>query len=173
MNAKQISFLLGSLISVESFATVYLNETQATAALFPGLVFTKQTLTLTAQEQQKIKALSGENVRTDKVLVWKASSGDIVFIDRVLGKHEMITYALGLTAGGKVKGIEILEYRESYGSQIKDQPWRAQFIGKDKNSPLKLEDDIHNIAGATLSSAHVTAGVRRLLQTYDVIKSQL
>jgi Na+-transporting NADH:ubiquinone oxidoreductase subunit NqrC len=67
-----------------------------------------------------------------------------------------------------VKGIEILEYRESYGDQVRGAAWRAQFVGKKAGAPLRLGGEIKNISGATLSSKHVTDGVRRILATYAV-----
>ena len=51
-------------------------------------------------------------------------------VDAVFGKHELITYAVGLGADGSVRGVEILEYLESYGYQIRDPAWRRQFAGK-------------------------------------------
>jgi Na+-translocating ferredoxin:NAD+ oxidoreductase RnfG subunit len=88
-------------------------------------------------------------------------------VDEVYGKHELITYALALDSAGKIKQIEILEYRENYGSQIRFPQWRAQFTGKTIADPVELESDIQNISGATLSSRHVTEGIKRLLATYD------
>ncbi|MEO8630498.1 MAG: FMN-binding protein, partial [Betaproteobacteria bacterium] len=38
--------------------------------------------------------------------------------------------------------------------------------GKTADAPPKFDDDIKNIGGATLSSRHLTDGVRRLLATY-------
>ena len=35
------------------------------------------------------------------------------------------------------------------------------------SSPLQLNGDITNISGATLSSRHVTDGVKRMLQVYE------
>jgi Na+-transporting NADH:ubiquinone oxidoreductase subunit NqrC len=67
-----------------------------------------------------------------------------------------------------VKDIEILEYRESYGDQVRLPQWRAQFTGKRRGAKLKLDDDIQNISGATLSCRHITDGVKRLLSTYAV-----
>ncbi len=41
---------------------------------------------------------------------------------------------------------------------------------QDRNARhLKLTEDIQNISGATLSSKHITDGVRRLLATYDLV----
>jgi Na+-translocating ferredoxin:NAD+ oxidoreductase RnfG subunit len=99
--------------------------------------------------------------------VFKASTGGWLVIDQVLGKHEMITYAVGINANGTVRQIEILRYNESYGYEVRDASWRAQFVGKSAASPLQLNSDIRNISGATLSSKHVTDGVKRVLQMYD------
>jgi Na+-translocating ferredoxin:NAD+ oxidoreductase RnfG subunit len=164
---------LGPVVSLEAYAAVYMSEQQAVDTLFPGQKFNKSNLKLTSDERKRIQQLSNENVRSDTLLYYKSEDGDTVYIDRVLGKHEFITYALGVGKDGKVKGIEILEYRESYGHQVRGSEWRAQFNGKDKAAPLKLDADIKNISGATLSSAHITGGVRRILQTHDLIKDKL
>ena len=88
-----------------------------------------------------------------------------MFIDKVYGKHEFITYAVALDTGGGVRGIEIMDYRESYGDQIRQPKWRAQFAGKRYGQPLAIDKQIKNISGATLSCVHITEGVRRLLAT--------
>jgi hypothetical protein len=98
---------------------------------------------------------------------WAASRSGVllghVMVDEVIGKHELITYALGVGADGAVRNVEIMDYRESRGGEVRDPRWRAQFKGKRSGSPLRLEEDIQNISGATLSCRHITEGVRRLL----------
>ena len=126
-------------------ANVYLTVEQAQRAIFPGSSFTPA-------------GPSG---------VYRASSGGYLVIDRVLGKHEYIKYAVGITANGTVRGIEILEYNESYGYEVREASWRAQFVGKSAASTLQLNADIRNISGATLSSKHITDGVRRVLAMYE------
>lgn len=59
--------------------------------------------------------------------------------------------------------MDILEYRETHGYEVRNARWRAQFAGKDAHSELQLGRDVRNIRGATLSCRHVTSGVRRLL----------
>jgi Na+-translocating ferredoxin:NAD+ oxidoreductase RnfG subunit len=102
--------------------------------------------------------------------VWKAEAGGRVaglfILDRVIGKHLYIDYAVALTPGGAVHRVEILQYRESYGGEINNQSWLAQFVGKTSGSSLRINDDIRNISGATLSSTHVTEGVKRVLAAY-------
>jgi Na+-translocating ferredoxin:NAD+ oxidoreductase RnfG subunit len=102
--------------------------------------------------------------------VWKAEAGGRVagffIFDRVVGKHLYIDYAVALTPSGAVHSVEILQYRESYGGEIRSPSWLAQFVGKSSGSSLKINGDIRNIAGATLSSTHVTEGVKRVLAAY-------
>lgn len=102
--------------------------------------------------------------------VWKAEAGGKVVgffvFDRVVGKHLFIDYAVALTPAGAVHKVEILEYRESYGGDIRSPSWLAQFVGKTAGSALKINGDIRNLAGATLSSTHVTEGVKRILAAY-------
>ena len=103
---------------------------------------------------------------------WAASrAGTVighVMVDDVVGKHELITYAVGIGSDGVVRGVEILDYRETRGGEVRDPRWRAQFVGKHHGAPLALDDDIQNISGATLSCRHITDGVRRLLALYEL-----
>jgi Na+-translocating ferredoxin:NAD+ oxidoreductase RnfG subunit len=152
---------------------VYLTDEQASKAILPGVLLAKKTITLTKDEIKKIEEHSGERVRSTELIVWQGRGKKLMFVDQVLGKHEFITYAVGISEAKKVIGVEILEYRETYGQQVQGEEWRKQFVGKDTHAPLKLKDDIVNISGATLSSAHITAGIRRLLQTYDAIYNRI
>src|SRR5262249_32741515 len=98
---------------------------------------------------------------------WKAANG-YLFVDAVIGRHDLITYAVALTLDGRVRQVEILEYTEAYGSEIRNASWRKQFVGRSHSDPVHLGRDILNISGATLSCQHVTDGVRRLLALYAV-----
>jgi len=169
--ALTTTLLFGPLIAFEAYSEVYMTDEKAAAKIFPGIQMSKSALPLSKEDQDKIKEISGETPRSDSAQVWRAKTGEWVFVDQVLGKHEFITYAVGIK-DGKVQGIEILEYRESYGQKVRDDWWRAQFAGKDIHSPLKVNTDIKNISGATLSSAHITAGVKRVLETYELLKAR-
>ena len=121
-----------------------------------------------AQKQAFPQATRFTEVQAGRV--WKAEeaghlAGFFVF-DRVVGKHLYIDYAVALSPAGAVQRVEILEYRESYGGEIRSPSWLAQFVGKTSGSALKINGDIRNISGATLSSTHVTEGVKRILATY-------
>jgi Na+-translocating ferredoxin:NAD+ oxidoreductase RnfG subunit len=133
------------VITIPAKATVYLTTEQAQRAVFPGGTFT--------------------SVGTPGV--WRVSTGGYFIVDRVIGKHEYISYAVGINPNGTVKQIEILQYNESYGDAVRDAAWRAQFVGKGARATLQLNADIKNISGATLASKHITDGVKRVLSMYE------
>ena len=155
--------------STSGYATTYLTVEQAQAAIFPGATLTPAPITLTGTQRAAIEKISGVRVRSSEVRAWRVAGGGWFIVDEVLGKHEFITYAVGLDASGAAHGIEIMDYRETYGGEVRNPKWRAQFIGKTSAAPLKLDHDIKNISGATLSSRHITDGVKRLLATHDIV----
>lgn len=161
------------IVPAPAAAVDYLSIPAAQQALFPGARLVEHPLALTDAERKAIARTAGAQGYDKVQRVWEARSGDRrvgwFMLDRVIGKHEFITYALALAPDGTVLGIEMLEYRETYGGEIRNPNWRRQFVGKRPGSPLRLDGDIKNISGATLSSRHVTDGVRRLLITYQML----
>lgn len=157
-----------AMVCVPAHATVYLTVEQAQALMFPNARFTPDFHTLTDAETA-IERESGVNVRNRALQVWRVSTGGWLIADDVVGKHDFIPFALGLDQNGRVVGIEILEYRESYGYEVRDPGWRAQFTGKARGAKLTLTEDIQNISGATLSCRHITDGVKRLLATHAIV----
>ena len=154
-------------------ATVYFTIEAAQQAMFPGAAFAPHDLALTPEQRAVIGKASGTGGVARVQRVWEARSAGAragwIMVDRVLGKHDMITYAVALTPDGAVRRVEILEYRETYGGEIRNPAWRQQFVGKRFGAALQVGKDIRNISGATLSSRHVTDGIRRLLATYQLL----
>jgi Na+-transporting NADH:ubiquinone oxidoreductase subunit NqrC len=163
-----IALPISALVAPSAFAVQYLSVDQAQKAIFPGKSFTATPVKLTSAQRKTIQAMSGVRVLRDEQQVWRVSGGGWFIVDEVVGKHEFITYAVGLSADGSVKQIEVMDYRETYGGEIRNEKWRVQFVGKTSKSPLKLDSDIRNISGATLSCRHITDGVKRLLAFYEV-----
>jgi Na+-transporting NADH:ubiquinone oxidoreductase subunit C len=104
-------------------------------------------------------------IQSDRI--WRAEAGGrllgFFIFDRVIGKHLYIDYSVALDPSGRIRQIDILEYRESYGGEIRSPSWLAQFVGKTNSSALQVGVDVRNISGATLSCHHVTEGVKRIM----------
>jgi Na+-translocating ferredoxin:NAD+ oxidoreductase RnfG subunit len=152
-----------------AYAVTYLTVAQAQSLMFEGRVLTPATCTLSPEQAQTIERDSGVKVSNLQVNAWRDASGGWFILDQVIGKHEFINYAIALDAAGALRQLEILDYHESYGAEVHLPAWRRQFVGKQHGAPLALNKDIRNISGATLSCAHVTDGVRRLLATYALV----
>lgn len=154
-------------------AADYLSVAQAQALLFPtAQAFVAQPLKFGDEQRERIKAISGMRQRWDEQKVWRAESpGKLhgwVIVDEVIGKHEFITYAVGVSSDGHIVGVEILSYRETHGGQVRDAGWRRLFVGKTLADPFKLDEDVPNISGATLSCRNVLDGVKRVLAIHKL-----
>jgi Na+-translocating ferredoxin:NAD+ oxidoreductase RnfG subunit len=163
-----------ALAPAGAFAVEYMTAEQAAKLMFPEAErFEAHALTLDAAQMQQLAA-RGVAPRSAQWNVQAALRGTqllgYVVADAVIGKFELIGYAVGLAADGSVKQVEILSYRESHGHEIRLPAWRKQFVGKTAAAPLRVGEDISNISGATLSCSHVTEGVRRIVAVVEVAR---
>ena len=172
MNWKPSPLAIAGLVMMSTplivQAKIYVSAEQAQKVLFPNKSFSKAPILITEDLQEKMRIASSIRYPFQGNRIWKAADGSWFIVDEVVGKHEMISYAVGINPQGNITGIEILEYVESYGYEVGDAQWRKQFIGKNVNDPIKLNQDIQNIGGATLSCKHITDGVKRVALLYEL-----
>ncbi len=160
--------------AVPCIAIQYVSIDQAQRLCFSeASKFVLASVVLTDAQMADIEKDSGVRVRNKVQQVWKVYAGTAFlgwFIsDQVIGKHDEIDWGLALNKDGTVRQCEIMEYRERYGSAIRNSEFRNQFVGKKHGDLLQLNKDIRNISGETLSSKHVTEGVKRLLSFYEIV----
>lgn len=102
-----------------------------------------------------------------KAVVFIARTGDVVdgyaVIEDVVGQHEPITFAVQVGTEGRIRRVEVMEYREAYGEEVRDPRFLKQFIGKSLGDAIKPGVDVDGITGATLSSRSSTVAARRAL----------
>jgi Na+-transporting NADH:ubiquinone oxidoreductase subunit C len=161
------------VVAPPCIAAKYLSEEQARGLIFPRVQeFVPAAVTLNSEQVERIQKLSGIKVRVPKQQIWEAREGKLLgwlILDEVIGKRELITYMVGINADGTLRNVQIVEYREAVGYNIKELKWRDQFVGKKLSDPLELGVDIVNISGSTLSCRHITEGIKRLLALHDVV----
>ena len=163
-----------AVVAAPAFAADYLSAAQAQQALFPEATqFVQQLIKLNDDQKDEIQKISGKKQRWDEQQVWQVKNKDHhlgwFIIDNVVGKHEFITYAIGLTADGHTVGIEIMTYRETHGDEVREAEWREHFVNKTLSDKFKLNSDVPNISGATLSARNITDGVKRILAFQQVV----
>jgi FMN-binding domain len=162
-----VSAALVAAAPATAFAVDYLSAPQAARLMFAQAdAFEPRTLTLNAAQLQQLQA-QGVRARSARWQVQVAKRGTTtlgwVVVDEVVGKTELITYAVALGLDAKVLQVEVLSYRESHGHEVRLLAWRKQFTGKGAGHALQVGEDIANISGATLSCTHLTEGVRRIV----------
>jgi Na+-translocating ferredoxin:NAD+ oxidoreductase RnfG subunit len=146
-------------------AADYLTIDVAQREFFPqARSFDPVVMSLTPEQKSAIAKLAGPQPPHGNLRIWSAAADGVnvgyVFFDEVIGRSDYISYATAIDESGALKTIEILSYRESHGAEIRNTAWRQQFANKSDLAQLQFRIDIKNISGATLSSEHVTQGVR-------------
>ncbi len=160
-------------ITPKAWAKIYMSSDQARKAIWGDVKMSPQPVDLSKDQMKAIKKASRVRVRSSHIKAWRTEDGGWFILDEIIGKHENIDMAFGLDNQGRVTGLEILEYRETYGYEVANPKWRSQFHGKDASERLKLDKHIRNISGATLSCKHITDGINRLTQTWAIVLKHL
>lgn len=166
--------LCGVLLVTPVTAKVYLTRDQANKTCFPKADrFEYEIVRFNAAQKSAIHRASRVKVLVPGLrcaLAWRGKElAGVVIFDYVLGKSEIIDYCIALSPDGSVRQIEVLQYRESHGYEIRRPSWKRQFTGKTIANKLRLNDDIANISGATISCRNVTYGVKRVLHSWRLV----
>jgi hypothetical protein len=88
-------------------------------------------------------------------------------VQNTIGKHKPMTYMVGVDARGRVSNVELLVFREARGSEVRTKRFNVQYEGKTVLDPVRINKDIINISGATMSVRSISAGVKRVLVLVD------
>ncbi len=159
--------LLAAVVPVSVEAATYATADDVARRAFPAATAFKDVLVTPTPGDAATLSAPGAPPRLGPVRTIEARQGDTllgrVVVDAVVGKFELIDYAVALDAHARVLSVEILTYREGHGSEVRLAAWRNQFVGKTAADPVRIGGDISNISGATLSCTHVTDGVHRIV----------
>lgn len=92
-----------------------------------------------------------------------------VVVGEEKGKYRPITYMAGIDTALRIVDVRVLIYRESRGGEIRHTRFLKQYRGKSLESPLRINRDIVNITGATISVNALNVGVRKALAVADFL----
>lgn len=140
---------------------------EALKAMFPASEkVRKVTRSLDDEAAQRVaKALGRPTLRQREFVFYAGETAGktdgYAIILNEKGKFRPITFLVGIDPKGKVKMVEILQYREPIGGEIRHPRFRRQFKGKGASDPIGLRKDIKNISGATISCRAICAGVKK------------
>ncbi len=147
----------------------FMTEGEARSVLFPKAVkFEVDTRVIGAAEKEAIFEKLKRRITEDIVIVKKAfnDANDLLgyaVLTEEKGKFLPITFMVAVNSKMKIKGVEVLVYRESRGGEVKRKRFLNQYLGKGQKNPIRINRDIANITGATISVRSINAGVRKIL----------
>lgn len=173
MLRKFTTFAVWAVLVSAASAETLLTQEQATKVVFPKSESVKaESKALTAEQRKTLEENTGlrfpESEYPTFVATTNGQTDGCAFILNEIGKHENITFIVGVSPKGKVTEVAVMEYRESRGGEVKEQRFLSQFRGKTSNDPIRVNQDIVNYTGATLSSYAISRGVRRALALADL-----
>ena len=159
---------------------VYLTPEEAAKLMFPDSdSIRSEVLTITEDQKRRIEERIGwhfpETTFDCFIGETKGKVDGWAFIQNTIGKHKPMTYMVGVDPEGEVSNVEILVYRESRGSEVSKKRFNYQYQGKTMHDPIRINRDVINISGATMSVRSMSAGVKRALVLADelYLKSQM
>ncbi len=131
------------------------------ADAFAGAVPKARVLWITKKLKPRIREILGHDYPVLRVRYWLHGGRSAWILDEV-GKERPITVGV-VIEGGRVVRVQVLEFRESRGSEVRQPFFTSQFTGARLNADLQLDRDIDGISGATLSVRALKKVVRLAL----------
>ncbi|MEO5957270.1 MAG: FMN-binding protein [Nitrospiraceae bacterium] len=155
-----------------SMAEVFLTEEEAVKLMFPKSErVRKELLRVPMDKHATIEERIGWKFPEESFDVYIGETGSQIdgyaLVQHTIGKHKPMTYMVGVDARGYVSNIELLVFREARGSEVRTKRFNVQYEGKTVLDPVRINKDILNISGATMSVRSMTAGIKRVLVLVD------
>ncbi len=153
-------------------AEVFLTEEEAVKIMFPKSErIRKEVLQLSPDQKSLVESRIGWKFPEESFEVYLGETGATVdgyaMVQNTIGKHKHMTYMVGVDHSGHVTDVELLVFREARGSEVRTKRFNYQYEGKTLLDPVRINKDIINISGATMSVRSMTAGVKRVLVLVD------
>ena len=151
---------------------IYLTADEAARLMFPDSERIRQeTLTLTSEQKALVQERIGWHFPETSFEVYigetNGTRDGFAVLQNTIGKHKPMTYMVGMDSAGEATSVEVLIYRESRGSEVRTKRFNYQYEGKTIYDPIRINRDIINISGATMSVRSMSAGVKRALVLVD------
>ena len=153
-------------------AEVFLTEDEALKLMFPKSErIRRDIIRLTSEKKNQIEERIGWKFPEEVFEVFIGETGAQIdgyaLVQNTIGKHKPMTYMVGVDNTGHVLNVELLVFRESRGSEVRTKRFNVQYEGKTVLDPVRINKDIINISGATMSVRSMSAGIKRALVLVD------
>ncbi len=151
---------------------VFLDEKQASRIVLRGCdAVEREERTLTTEDRVQLEKTTGLRFPTPRYTFLIGKRGGRVCgyaaILEEIGKSEPITFMAGVDPEGRAGEVALMVFRESRGAEVREPRFTRQFKGKRLKDPIRINRDILNYTGATLSSEAMARGVKKALALVD------
>ena len=153
-------------------AEVFMTEEDAVKMTLPKSErIRKAVIRLNHEKKDAIEQRIGWKFPEESFELYIGETGDKIdgyaMVQNTIGKHKHMTYMVGVDSRGACTDVELLVFREAKGSEVGRKRFNAQYEGKTVSDPIRINKDIINISGATMSVRSINAGVKRVLVLVD------
>jgi len=153
-------------------AEVFMTEEDAVKIMLPkSEQIRKDVIRLSQEKKDVIEQRIGWKFPEESFELYIGETGDTIdgyaMVNNTIGKHKHMTYMVGVDNRGACTDVELLVFREAKGSEVRRKRFNAQYEGKTVSDPIRINKDIINITGATMSVRSISAGVKRVLVRVD------
>jgi hypothetical protein len=153
-------------------AEVFMTEEDAVKIMLPKSErIRKAVIRLSQEKKEVIEQRIGWKFPEESFELYIGETSDMVdgyaMVHNTIGKHKHMTYMVGVDAKGACSNVELLVFREAKGGEVGRKRFNAQYEGKTVSDPIRINKDIINISGATMSVRSISAGVKRVLVLVD------
>lgn len=148
---------------------------EARAAAFPAAVrFETDTIRVDAALRSELESDLGRSIFDMHFVVHRAFNDHDTFLGYSMateerGKYRPISMMVSLDSSGVVKRVAILVYRESRGGEVARERFLRQYRGRNNDDPIRINRDVVNVSGATISVISVNHGVKKTLALIERI----
>ena len=155
-----------------SHAEVFMTEGEAVKIMLAKSERIRtEVIRLSQEKKDVIEQRIGWKFPEESFEVYIGETGDKIdgyaMVHNTIGKHKHMTYMVGVDNSGACTDVELLVFREAKGSEVGRKRFNVQYEGKTVFDPIRINRDIINISGATMSVRSISAGVKRVLVLVD------
>lgn len=150
----------------------FMTEEEAVKTILPkSQRVRKELIRLSQEKKDLIEQRIGWKFPEESFELYIGETGDKVdgyaMIHNTIGKYKHMTYMVGVDPKGVCTDVELLVFRDAKGSEVGKKRFNSQYDGRTVSDPIRINKDIINISGATMSVRSMSAGVKRVLVLVD------
>ena len=166
--------LLGLCPGLHAGGQIYMTRAEALSRAFPAAhSFLERRHVLDKKEKALLEKKLQRKLGERGYLTWLALDAKgrplgFVVLTAEVGRTEPFFLMLATDCRGKLLHLDVLEYREPRGSEVRHQAFLRRYEGMDRHNLIKRLRRVPVVPGATLSCHAVSRAVKKALVLHEL-----